>query len=153
MLSDLPAQFGYRVCDARTRKGWRLEDVARQALSNPDRRGHVSQIENGKIGRPPRTVGSLARVLELPKSVSEPRLRQPLPAKDLGAAEDRSAERLMHVSKTDNDVAPPAKALWIALAYRFARGTMPLHRGERGGPATRLTTAIPGVQAVINRLS
>ncbi len=46
-MSDPLAEFGYRVRDARTRKGWLLEDFARESFANPDRKGYVSQIENG----------------------------------------------------------------------------------------------------------
>ena len=122
-MSDVLAEFGYRVRDARIRKGWKLEDVAREAFANPDRKGYVSQIENGKIRISPRTVGNLARVLDLPEAVTEPMLRQQLPAEDEVAKADRDAERLMRVVQADGAVTPPSEALLISLAYEFARGS------------------------------
>ena len=122
-MSEVLAEFGYRVREARTRKGWLLEDVARQAFANPDRKGYVSQIENGKIRISPRTVGNLARVLNLPESVTAPMLRQHLPPEDEEASVDRDAERLLRTTKADASVAPASEALLISLAYEFARGS------------------------------
>lgn len=70
-------EFGYHVRNARIRKGWTLEDLAREALANPERKGYVSQIENGRRPLSARTIGNLARVLDLPESVTRPLLLAP----------------------------------------------------------------------------
>lgn len=122
-MSDALAEFGYRVRDARIRKGWTLETLAQHALENPDRKGYVSQIENGKIRISPRTVGNLARVLDLPEFVTEPMLRQSLPAEDIITPADRDAERLIRRAGGDEAAPPTAEALLITLAYEFANGS------------------------------
>jgi transcriptional regulator with XRE-family HTH domain len=122
-MSDVLAEFGYQVREARTRKGWKLEDVARQAFANPDRKGYVSQIENGKITISPRTVGNLARVLDLPPAVTAPLLRQTLPATDEVSEKDRNAEYLLKTAAQSPSGFHPAEALLIALAYQYAPGS------------------------------
>jgi len=73
---EILAEFGYQVGSARSRTGWTLETLAELAFENGDRKGCVSAIENGKRRISARTVGNLARVLELPVSVAKPLLRQ-----------------------------------------------------------------------------
>jgi transcriptional regulator with XRE-family HTH domain len=113
-------EFGSHVREARVRKGWTLEILAEVALNNPDRKGYVSQIENGKRPLSALTVGNLARVLDLPAEVTRPLLFAPA-EQDEVTREDRVAETL--IRKTDADPAPPqAEALVVALAYEFAGG-------------------------------
>ena len=66
MTSEGLKEFGYQVRNARIRKGWTLEQLAREALNNPERKGYLSQIENGQRPLSARTIGNLARVLDLP---------------------------------------------------------------------------------------
>lgn len=114
-------EFGYHVRNARIRRGWTLEDLAREALANPERKGYVSQIENGKRPLSARTIGNLARVLDLPESVTRPLLYAPAEADEV-TREDRLAETLLRRNDTDTTPLPTAEALVIALAYEYAGG-------------------------------
>lgn len=125
--------FGNHVREARVLKGWTLEALAQAALNNPDRKGYVSQIENGKRPLSARTIGNLARVLDLPAAVTRPLLFAPAPEDEV-TREDRLAETL--IRKNTAEPAPPqAEALVIALAYEFA-----------GGKFLELSTAYTGLR-------
>ncbi len=113
-------EFGNHVREARVRKGWTLEALAQTALNNPERKGYVSQIENGKRPLSALTIGNLARVLDLPESVTRPLLFAPA-QEDEVTREDRVAENLIRRNDAD-PAAPQAEALVIALAYEFAGG-------------------------------
>jgi tetratricopeptide (TPR) repeat protein len=115
-------EFGYKVRDARTRKGWTLEALAQAALENPERKGYLSQIENGKRPLSARTIGNLARVLDLPESVTRPLLFAPAPEDEV-TREDRLAETLIRRNDADPAASPTAEALMIALAYEYAEGS------------------------------
>lgn len=120
MTSEGLREFGNHVREARVRRGWTLETLAEAALNNPERKGYVSQIENGKRPLSALTIGNLARVLDLPPEVTRPLLFAPA-EQDEVTREDRVAETL--IRRTDADPAPPqAEALVIALAYEFAGG-------------------------------
>ena len=116
-------EFGIAVAKARTAKKWTLAAVAEVAFNSADRKGYVSQIEKGRTKLHFSTVQKLATALGLPDSVTDPVYRADLPAEDVVAEEDRTAERLMRVSEADGSVAPPSEALLISLAYEFARGS------------------------------
>lgn len=129
-------EFGNHVREARVRKGWTLETLAREALSNPDRKGYVSQVENGKRPLSALTIGNLARVLDLPPEVTRPLLFAPADQDEV-TREDRLAETL--IRRNEADPAPPqAEALVIALAYEFA-----------GGQFLDLSTAYTGLRAAL----
>ncbi|MEM7529606.1 MAG: helix-turn-helix domain-containing protein [Pseudomonadota bacterium] len=57
-------RFGRLVRERREARGWKLHVLAEEAFSNADRKGYVSQIENGKIPNITReTVRTVARAL------------------------------------------------------------------------------------------
>lgn len=59
-------KLGHLVREQRIVLGWTLENVADEAFSNPDRKGYVSRIENGRIPNITRaTVRSIARALHI----------------------------------------------------------------------------------------
>ena len=116
-------EFGIAVAKARAAKKWTLAAVAGVAFNNPDRKGYVSQIEKGRTKLHFSTVRKLATALDLPESVTDPVYRADLPAEDVVAEEDRTAERLMRVSEADGSITLPSEALLISLAYEFARGS------------------------------
>ncbi len=116
-------EFGIAVAKARTAKKWTLAAVAEVAFGNVERKGYVSQIEKGRTKLHFSTVQKLATALGLPESITDPVYRADLPAEDVVAEEDRTAERLMRVSEADASIAPPSEALLISLAYEFARGS------------------------------
>ena len=87
-MSEVLTEFGYQVRNARTRLGWTLETLSREALANPARKGYVSEIENGKRRISSRTVGKFARVLHLPESAKS----TSLPVNSSGAS-GRSRDR------------------------------------------------------------
>jgi transcriptional regulator with XRE-family HTH domain len=129
-------EFGNHVREARVRKGWTLEALAGAALNNPDRKGYVSQIENGKRPLSALTIGNLARVLNLPADVTRPLLFAPAPEDEV-TREDRLAETLIHRNEADTSQ-PQAEALVIALAYEFA-----------GGKFLDLSTAYTGLRKAL----
>ena len=144
-------EFGYRVREARIRKGWTLEALAREALNNEERKGYVSQIENGRRNLAPMTIGNLARVLGLPEDVTRPLLFTPAPTDEV-TREDRLAENLIRRSEAEATPAPAAEALVIALAYEFAGGRFldlqTAYTGLRGA-----LQAAAEMKAQIDRLS
>ena len=98
-------EFGIAVAKARTAKKWTLAAVAEVAFGNVERKGYVSQIEKGRTKLHFSTVQKLATALGLPESITDPVYRADLPAEDVVAEEDRTAERLMRVSEADASIA------------------------------------------------
>ncbi|NOX42002.1 MAG: helix-turn-helix transcriptional regulator, partial [Alphaproteobacteria bacterium] len=122
MTSDLLRTFGKHVRDARVRLGWTLETLAETALANPDRKGYLSQIENGKRPISALTIGNLARVLDLPTSVTDPVMHAPDPDDAEPSTADKTAERLLTLAAKDETGRKTSEALLITLAYEFADG-------------------------------
>lgn len=69
-------RFGRLVRECREARGWSQEALAAAAFSNADRKGYVSQIENGKISNITRdTVRKIARALCIDPEDIPPSLR------------------------------------------------------------------------------
>ena len=137
-MSEVFKEFGYQVRNARTRLGWTLETLSREALANPARKGYVSEIENGKRRISSRTVGNLARVLHLPESVTAPMLRQASSEEDEITRQDHDTEQLIAAAQNSPAAADLSESLLIALAYEYAHGS---HR--------ELKTAYDGLRAAL----
>ena len=76
-------RFGRLVRECREARGWSQEALAAAAFSNEDRKGYVSQIENGKIPNITRdTVRKIARALDIDPKDIPPSLR-PLEATEM----------------------------------------------------------------------
>ena len=65
VTSDTLRAFGVAVRKARVALGLTLADVAHDAFGNRDRKGYLSEIENGKRSISPLTAGKLAEALDL----------------------------------------------------------------------------------------
>lgn len=77
VTSDTLIAFGAAVRKARVALGLTLADVAHEALGNRDRKGYVSDIENGKRSISPLTAGKLAEALDLPDDVTNTIVQSP----------------------------------------------------------------------------
>ncbi|MCE2747991.1 MAG: helix-turn-helix domain-containing protein [Rhodobacter sp.] len=63
------AEFGKLVRARRTEKGLSQEALAAAALGNPDRKGYISQLENGKLPNiTALTLQKIARALDIPQA-------------------------------------------------------------------------------------
>ena len=121
-MSDVLVQFGLKVRQARTAKLWTLTQLAHQAFGNQDRKGYVSQIENGRKPITALTVAKLAKALDLPASVTNPILGLALPETEVETEEDKVAEALI-ASNPAKDTPDISESLLIALAFEYAKGS------------------------------
>jgi transcriptional regulator with XRE-family HTH domain len=121
-MSDVLVQFGLRVRQARIAKLWTLTQLAHEAFGNQDRKGYVSQIENGRKPITPLTVAKLAKALDLPAEVTNPILGVALPQVEVETEEDKVAEALIAANPAE---ATPdiSESLMVALAYEYAKGS------------------------------
>jgi len=121
-MSDVLVQFGLRVRQARTAKLWTLTQLAHEAFGNQDRKGYVSQIENGRKPITPLTVAKLAKALDLPAEVTNPILGLALPQTEVETEEDKVAEALIAANPAEGtpDI---SESLMVALAYEYAKGS------------------------------
>ncbi len=131
-------EFGIAVAKARAGKKWTLATVAEMAFGNAERKGYVSQIEKGRTKLNVNTIRKLATALNLPDSVTDPLYRAHLPAEDVVAEADRTAERLISATQNSPEAAALSESLLIALAYQYAHGS---HR--------ELKTAYDGLRAAL----
>lgn len=70
--------FGVLIREKRKARGWNQENLADAAFSNADRKGYVSQIENGKVPNITRdTVRNVVRALNIDLEEIPPSLRWP----------------------------------------------------------------------------
>ena len=115
-------------------KSMTLEAFAHEALGNSDRKGYLSQIENGKRSITPLTAKRLADRLDLPEDVLAPMLSnqtstpEDLEVNDLVAQKDALERQLMELSNQSGraerlrDEGITEKAI-IRLAQRIAVDT------------------------------
>lgn len=138
VTSETLKTFGIELRSARTAAGWTLAQLAEEAFGNADRKGYVSQIENGRKQINPLTVGKLAEALDLPDRVTRPMMaNDDAPADDAPTAEDEKAAKMIAAAETEG--APGvAEGLMIALAYEYA-----------AGDATDLQSAYKGLRAAL----
>jgi len=132
VTSDTLKTFGLEVRAARVAAGWTLAQLAQEALGNPDRKGYVSQIENGRKQITPLTVGKLAEALDLSDAIVRPVISNEASVADDVTQQDERAERLIAASENDGETGV-AEGLMIALAYEYAEGdTSDLDTAYRG---------------------
>ncbi len=115
-------RFGSEVRKARTAKGWTLTQLAHEAFGNQDRKGFVSQIENGKRKLSALTIQKLHSVLSLPQTVVDGMLGLPLPQEDDRSPQEDEAEALITAQGPAAERLKLSEALVIALAYKYAEG-------------------------------
>ncbi|MDP2801161.1 MAG: helix-turn-helix transcriptional regulator, partial [Phreatobacter sp.] len=173
---DDVVRFGQLVRERRVARGWKQENLAEAAFSNRDRKGYVSQIENGKVPNITRdTVRNVARVLEIAAEQIPPALRWPE-----AAAVVQDTNTVVHEIKKQQDELVAAlrdqarefgikEGMLIALARRYAEGTpgdfaaalAGLERAlevarderERGGLPSNISSAVDAVVARIDALN
>lgn len=136
-MSDDASAFGQLVRQRRKALKWSGENLAAEALGNPDRKGMISQIENGKIPNITReTVKKVAQALSLDVENIPASLRWSEAVEvvkdtntvvhEVQATTEKVAETTEKLVKLLSEQAQSFKikeGLLIALARRYAAGS------------------------------
>jgi len=119
-MNEALRTFGLAVRAARVAAGMTLAQLAEAAFDNPDRKGYVSQIENGK------------------KQINP--LNDAAPPDDTPTPADENAAKMIAAAETEG-TGGVAEALLIALAYDYAEGDATDMQGAYKGLRAALETA------------
>ena len=132
--------FGLAVRKARTAKNMTLESLAHEAFGNLDRKGFVSQIENGKRPVSSLTARRLVDALELSEDILDLILSNDPVEDDTPTPADENAAKMIAAAETEG-TGGVAEALLIALAYDYAEGDAADLQGAYKGLRAALETA------------
>ena len=148
VAQDLLEEFGRAVEFERSRRGWKLNDVAsrisemdagRTGLkTNAPGRSFLSDIEKGKRSISASTVGKLIHALEMPESWLIRFLDAAPDHADEETPQDHDTEQLIAAAQNSPAAADLSESLLIAVAYGYAHGS---HR--------ELKTAYDGLRAAL----
>jgi len=117
-----------------------LESLAHEAFGNLDRKGFVSQIENGKRPVSSLTARRLVDALELSEDILDLILSNDPVEDDTPTPADENAAKMIAAAETEG-TGGVAEALLIALAYDYAEGDAADLQGAYKGLRAALETA------------